>query len=355
MKTSKKATRKVEEIKQKVLKHEEPKPKGPITETNISEHREATIETAKKYKYPFQQAKYKILIGASAAFVLVLVIFSIFSWWMLYIKQDTGDFYYTATKFIPISVAEVDGEHVPYGDYMRRVRASIYYLENQENRDLSTEDGQRELNYTRRVNLDEAEKVIYAKKITHNEGINVSEEDIDKNIANTLSTGSTGAISERAFENSIWRYYGWNMSDYRHIVKERLLLREAMFAVDSTALNKANDIRNQLSQGADFAEMVSQHSDDEVTKSKGGDAGVVGKNDIDSDGLIAAAQVLEVGGVSSVIKGVDAYYIIKLTEKTDTTVRFSLIKISLKEFDQQFTNLKDQGKIAEYITIKTDE
>lgn len=355
MKTSEKSAKKIKDIKQKVLHQEEAKPKGPITETNIGEHREATIETAKKYKYPFQQAKYKVLIGASATFVLVLAVFSALSWWMLYVKQDTGDFYYTATKIIPISVAEVDGTQVPYGDYMRRVRASIHYLEGQENRDLSTEDGKRELNYTRRINLDEAEKVAYAKRIALNNNILVDEEDINKNIAATLNAGTSEAISERAFENSIWRYYGWSMDDYRHIVSERLLLREAMFAVDSTASKKISEAKERLAQGGDFADVVISYSDDEATKSNGGDVGVVSVGNIDSNGLIAAARNLEVGATSDIIKGVDAYYIIKLTEKTDSSVRFVQIKVLLQEFNEQFVGLKEQGKIIEYITIESEK
>lgn len=356
MKNSRKSTNRVEGIKQKVLRQDNiDRPKGPITATNIGQHREATIKTAKKYKYPFQQAKYKVLIGASVALVVVLAAFTAFSWWMLYVKQDTSDFYYTATKFIPIPVAEVDGEKVPYGDYMRRVRASIYYLENQENRDLSTSDGQRELNYTRRVNLEEAERVAYAEKIAKEQDISVTEEEINDNIATALNTGSDNAISERAFENSIWRYYGWDMRDYRHIVKNRLLLRKAMFAVDTEALGTINSLEAQLDQGGDFAELAKNNSDDEITRDNGGDVGVVGVDNIDNNGLIAAAKSLNQGETSGVIEGVDAFYIIKLTNKTDTTVHFSQIKVSLKEFDKRFSNLGEQGKIVEYITIETNE
>lgn len=352
---SSKPVDKVKELGKKVLKHEEERPKGPITSMNIEKHREATIETAKKYKYPFQQARQKILIWASVAFVAVLIAFSFFSWWMLYVKQDTGDFYYTATRMIPIPVAKVDGESVPYGDYMRRVRASIYYLENQENRDLSTEDGLRELNYTRRVNLDETEKVVFARKIMREYGISISEDDINNNIAKTLNTGTEEAISEKAFENSIWRYYGWDMSDYRRIVRERLTLREAMFAIDSAALGKANDAKAKLNQGIDFGEVVASFSDDEMSKPNGGDMGTISVNDVDSNGLISEAKSLPVGGVSGVIKGIDAYYIIKLVDKTDKTVHFQQIKISLQEFDKQFLGLVEDGKVSEYISIQLDE
>jgi len=355
MKTSKKPTSKVEEIKAKVLGAEEEKPKGPITEANIGEHREATIETAKKYKYPFQQAKHKILLVAAGVLILVLAAFSAFSWWMLYVVQDTSDFFYTATKFIPIPVASVDGEPVRYGDYMRRVRASVHYLENQDNRDLSTEDGLRELNHTRRVSMDEAQKATYARKIAREQGLSVSEEEINANIASTLNAGENGAISERAFENSIWRYYGWSMSDYRLVVRERLLLRKAMFKVDLVARDKANSVKTQLDAGGDFVALVEAYSDDETTRVNSGDAGVVGINNVDSDGLIAVAKGLAPGQVSGVIEGVDAFYIIKLTEKNDKSVRYSLIKISLTEFNTQFTALREQGKIQEFITIETDE
>lgn len=355
MKSNNKRVNKVKEIGKKVLKHDEDKPKGPITSTNIEEHREATIETAKKYKYPFQQARQKILIWAAVAFVVVMVIFSVFSWWMLYMKQDTGDFYYTATRIIPIPVAKVDGESVPYGDYMRRIRASIFYLENQENRDLSTEDGQRELNYTRRVNLDEIQRVVYARKIIREHKITISDKDVSENIAKTLNTDTDEAISERAFENSIWRYYGWDMNDYKHIVRERLTLREAMFAVDSEALGRVNDAKTKLDQGVDFAEVVSAYSDDEVSKANGGDVGTIGINNIDSDGLISVAQTLSNGEVSGVVKGRDAYYIIKLLEKSDSSIHYSQVKISLQEFNKQFAELIEQDKITEYITIILDE
>lgn len=330
-------------------------PKGSINRTNIEDHREATLESAKKFKYPRQQAKHIILITASVVAIVAAVVFVIVSWWQLYTAQTTSNFYYTATKVIPLPVAKVDDESVRYGDYLRRVRASIYYLENHEARDFSTEDGQRELIYTKKSNLEESEKSAFATKIIRENNITVSNEEIQKNINNTLNSKDGGVISERAFENSLKRYYNWSLDDYKQIVYERLALQKASFALDDKAKTKINDIKTQLDKGADFKDLAKKKSDDEATKNKGGDSGTVKTNSVDDNGLIEAAKKLEVGQVSNVIGGVDAYYVIKLDKKEDTTVRFSVIKIALKEFESQFNNLRDQNKIIEYIDVNEEE
>jgi hypothetical protein len=326
-------------------------PKGTITKANIEDHREKTLESAKKFKYPMQQAKHIILITASVVAVIAAVAFVVISWWQLYTAQTTSNFYYTATKIVPLSVANVDGEPVNYGGYLRRVRASIYYLEDQENRNFETEDGERELVHVKRVNLDEAERAAFGAKIMREAGLTITDGEVQVNINSTLNSQDGGAISERAFENSLWRYYGWSLDDYRQIVRERLTVRKAAFVIDSTAKSKINTIKSQLDSGADFVEVARAESDDEATKPNGGDVGVISINNVDDNGLIDTAKQLEVGQTSGIIDGVDAYYIIKLTGKNDTGIQYSVIRVSLTEFDTQFTSLRDQGKIQEYIEI----
>ncbi|MDR2524445.1 MAG: peptidylprolyl isomerase [Candidatus Nomurabacteria bacterium] len=331
----------------------EDKPHGPITQSNIEEHREKALESGRKFKYPLQVTKHRILVNAAIVSVLALVAFLVASWWLLYRAQDTGDFYYTATRVVPIPVADVDGEAVRYGDYMRRVRASIYYLEKQDNRDFSTEDGLRELNHTRRFNLDASEKVAFASKIARDENLTVTSDEVDENIRATLESETGGVISDKAYENALRRYYGWSMDDYRHIVRDRLLLRKAQFAVDTSALARANNLKTQVGS-ADFAELARANSDDEATKTNGGDVGTINISNNDPNGLIKIARQMDVGQVSDLIHGIDAYYLIKLTEKTDATVRYAMIRVNLTEFDKLFENLRASGKITEYIEIKEE-
>jgi hypothetical protein len=327
------------------------KPHGPITEGNIEEHREKALESGRKFKYPLHIARHKILINAAIVFAVALVAFVAMSWWMLYRVQDTSDFYYTATRVIPVPVANVDGQDVRYGDYMRRVRASIYYLEKQDNRDLSTEDGQRELEHTRRYNMDESERVALAYKIAGEKKLSISDEAVEVSVQATLDAGAGGSISLRAYENSLRRYFGWSLNDYRHIVRDRLMLRAASFAIDDAAHERANEAKRRLNVGEDFAAVAGEMSDDDVTKTQGGNVGLVSVDNVDRDGLTAAAQAMNIGQISNIIEGMDAFYIIKLNEKTDNTVTYSLIKIALGEFDKRFDQIKSDGKITEYIEI----
>ncbi|GHU08247.1 hypothetical protein FACS189431_4170 [Alphaproteobacteria bacterium] len=345
---------KIKQVVDKITpgKAEDDKPHGPITEGNIEEHREKALESGRKFKYPLHIARHKILINAAIVFVVALIAFVGLSWWMLYRVQDTSDFYYTATRIIPVPVANVDGQDVPYGDYMRRVRASIYYLEKQDNRDLSTEDGRRELEHTRRYNMDEAERIALAYKIAGEKKLSINDEEVEANIQATLDAGAGGSISLKAYENSLRRYFGWSLDDYRHIVRDRLILRAASFAIDDAARERVNEAKRRLNIGEDFAAVAGQVSDDDVTKARGGDAGVVSVDNVDRDGLIAVARTLNIGQISDIIEGVDAFYIIKLTEKTDTTVKYSMIKINLGEFSKRFEQLKTDGKITEYIEIQ---
>ena len=336
----------------KLLKRkDDKKPDNPLKKQTMEQHREVVLEQGRKLKYPIQYSKHKILINALIVGAVAIALFLTFSWWMLYQVQTLGDFFYTATRIIPIPVATVDGEPVKYGDFMRRMRASIFYLENQEKRDFNSENGLIELNYTRRFNMNEAQRVALATRIAREHDLSVSSEEIDEHIDRTLVGENGVRISLRAYETSLRRYYGWTMDDYREIVRQSLLVRKVSFMIDDSARDEINALRKRLNEGADFAELAKNESQDEATKANGGDVGVTNVNDLDSGGLIAVARGMQTGNTSAPVQGVDGWYILYLTEKTDKTVRFSLIKINLTEFDRRFEQLREDGLIREFIEI----
>ena len=51
----------------------------------------------------------------------------------------------------------------------------------------------------------------------------------------------------------------------------------------------------------------------------------------------------------------DGYYFVKLVDKTDTQVNFVSIKVPFEEFETQFKEIKNGGKITEYIEIDAEE
>lgn len=331
------------------------KSRGKITPSNIDEHRKKIIKSGKKFKYPTHISMRWILIAATIVFCLAMVIFTFVSYWRLYKVQTTSDFYYTITRILPLPVAEVDGQSARYSDYLRRLRASTHYIEDHENRDLASEEGASELTHIKRANLDEAEKVAFAYKIAKENNLTVSNDEILADINKALVTESGTEISLRAYEMALNNYYGWSLDDYRHIVKDSLTVRKVSFFVDSAARKKIEEAKQKLDVGEDFAKVAKDFSDDKASKEKGGDVGAIALNNMDKDGLIAAASKLQPGHVSGIIEGSNAFYIVKLIEKNDKTIHYSMIRVGLSEFDKRFKKVKEENKITEYIEVKSDQ
>ncbi|MCL1876478.1 SurA N-terminal domain-containing protein [Candidatus Saccharibacteria bacterium] len=225
---------------------------GRITNDTVAEHREKILAGGRKFKYPFQYSKHKVLINVIVLTVAVITAFSVWIWAMLYKVQTTHDFFYAVVRVLPVSVANVDGENVQYQDYMRRLRADIYYKEVHEKRDFYTEDGQRELNYLKRKELDGAERVAYAVKIARKNNISVTNKEIDDEIEKSLvdDNGSKMTLTEYE-DNMLRKFFGWSMGDYRSRLYGELLRKKVMekvktFDEDFDKLKKQGKIHEYI-------------------------------------------------------------------------------------------------------------
>ncbi len=334
----------------KSLKKDKPLP-AKITNDTIAEHREKILADGRKFKYPVQYSKHKILINAIIVSIVVLICFSVWSWVMLYRNQMTNDFFYSMTKALPVPVADVDGEMVPYQDYLRYVRSDIFYMKNQGKVDLQSDDGKSELDHHKRKELDNVEKLAYARKLARAKNITVSNEEIEKALDASLKSKKGATMSRSDYENNVLQqYFGWTLDEYRAVLADRLLEQKVSFAVDSTAKQKVEQVKSRLDQGDDFATVAREMSDDEATKGNGGGMSA-DINDLDSNVYISTARNLEPGQISDIIKGVEAYYLVKLDSKTEENVNFLLIKVNLTKFDSDFSALVKSGKVKEFIDV----
>jgi hypothetical protein len=84
---------------------------------------------------------------------------------------------------------------------------------------------------------------------------------------------------------------------------------------EEQALAKAQDLVKQLRAGADFAKLVQEHSDDEMSKARGGDFGSIKRGDALPEDLKKAVFELRPGGYSDPIKQPNGFYIFRLVEK----------------------------------------
>ncbi|MEX2401805.1 MAG: peptidylprolyl isomerase [Rhodothermales bacterium] len=110
-----------------------------------------------------------------------------------------------------------------------------------------------------------------------------------------------------------------------------IMLRPGETSADSAqALELLRDIRTQLADGADFAELARQHSQDEQSRPRGGDLGTLEYTSQVPESFRDAAFALEnVGDISDVVETPFGFHVIKLTGREE-----------LPSYDEAFEELK---------------
>lgn len=78
----------------------------------------------------------------------------------------------------------------------------------------------------------------------------------------------------------------------------------------------ANEVIQKLKAGGDFAKLVIDYSDDNATKVKGGDFGVVDVNSQHIPEIKLAVAKLKAGDISEPIRTPNAFFVIRVDEKT---------------------------------------
>ncbi|MEO8048994.1 MAG: peptidylprolyl isomerase [Acidobacteriota bacterium] len=97
---------------------------------------------------------------------------------------------------------------------------------------------------------------------------------------------------------------------------------------EADARKLAEDLVKQIRGGADFAKLVAQYSEDPTSKAAGGDFGIVNNNSSYSADVKKAVLALKAGEVTEPLRQSNAFYIIRVEEKTvqpmgDVTVSIS--------------------------------
>jgi len=85
---------------------------------------------------------------------------------------------------------------------------------------------------------------------------------------------------------------------------------------EAEARKLAEDLVKQIRGGADFAKLVAEYSEDSTSKAAGGDFGVVNINSSYSEDVKKAVLALKVGEVTDPLPQSNAFYIIRVEEKT---------------------------------------
>lgn len=324
-----------------------------ITSETVIQHREYILAGGRRFKYPMQYVRYKLVINAIAISIGALIIVLVIGWWQLYPAQNTSEFMYRITKVIPVPVAVVDGQLVLYSDYLMKYRSSVNYLEQKEQLSLKTDDGKRQVEYVKQQSMRDAIADAYALKLSKNLGISVSDSELE-GFLKEQRRSSDGEISQQTYDAVILDYYGWSLDEYRHVTESKLLRQKVAYAIDKGALSIVDSITGTLKNDpkTDLKNLATTIFSQAGKKAVYGASGWVPKTNQDG-GLATEASKLKKLQVSSAIKSTvgDGYYIVKLLDINDTQVSYEYIQVPLTVFENDLNNMIDSNKVQKYISV----
>lgn len=320
-----------------------------ITNDTVAEHRERILAGGRRFKYPVQYARHKLVINAIIIAFVALGILTTLGWWLLYPQQNTETLLYRVTKVLPLPVASVDGTAVRYSDYLVKYRGSIHWLEQNGQLEKSEESLKHQLDFNKRSVLDDVERDAYAQKLAKERNITVTDADIEASIQDGLKA-SNGTISKELYFSSAYQSYGYSPDEYRLILQHSLLRQKVAYAVDDNARGIVEEVQRLLEDKKTSLQKVAKTIGPDVVQY--GDSGMVSKLNQDG-GLTQAAAVLKVGEMSEPVQSTtgDGYYILKLRKLTSSQLNYEYIKIPLTVFEKQFTDLVNDSKVKEYINV----
>ena len=200
------------------------------------------------------------------------------------------------TQWVSVSNEEVEDEHRRRNE---KVRVNVVAFRGDDYRDdIEVTDADIEEFY-------EAESLVYQ----------VPEK---RKIRFLLIDDATLADAVTPTEAEILEYYDFNIAQYMtegEVRASQILLR--IGDDDETAVEaRAAELTMAARDGADFAELVREHSEDEATIEQGGDLGTFGRGRMLPE-VEGASFALSVDEVSDPIKSTLGYHVIKVTEKQE--------------------------------------
>ena len=320
-----------------------------ITNTTLEEQRKEILNKGKKFKYPVQYSKNRLVGNALIIALVILITGSGLLWYQLYQAQNTGEFIYRFTTVIPFPVANVDGENALYRDYLMEYRANMQ-IANAKKDEIESANNVKALSV---LNKNKAMKNAianaYAQKKAREMGISVSEKEIDEAFDTQRKTQNT-ELTESALYKIAADNYGLSPSEYRRMFIELPLLRRKVTAeIDKNAATTRDEVVKYLNDNSNDFSKAAEQFGDKIEYNK---PGKVRKTNIDG-GRSKVASQLNVGEVSKpfISNAGDGYYIVKLIEKNDNEISYESIKIKFTEFNSQLEKLEKEGKVKKYIKV----
>jgi len=303
-----------------------------ITNETVGEHREEVLSSARKYIYPLQHSKHRVVRVSLMLLAAAAVGFFVLATLSLYKFQNTDGFIYDVTRIVPFQVGKAGNSWVSYESYLFELRRNMHYYQTQQQANFSTKDGKDQLQRLKAQAMGQVIQDAYVKQLAKENGVTVSDQNVDDQLAIVRSQNRLGS-NNRVFKEVLNEFWGWNEADFKRELKQQLLKQAVASKLDTGTNQRAQAALQRLNTGEDFAKVATEVSDDQSTKAAGGQypASITITNRDLPPAVTAALFKLKTGQVSGIVNTGYTLEIVTVTENNAGTLKASHIQFNLKD------------------------
>jgi parvulin-like peptidyl-prolyl isomerase len=321
-----------------------------ITNETVAEHREEVLSSARKYIYPLQHSKHRVVVVSTSLAILGVIAFFTYSLLSLYRFNTTNTFMYRVTQVIPFPVGRAGSDFVAYENYLFELRHYIHYYQTQQKVDFSTESGQRQLEAFRERALDGVINDAYVKQLAKKHNVSVSDQEVNDQVA-VVQAQNRLTDNPKVFEEVLKEFWGWSVDDFKRELRQQLLAQKVVATLDTGTHQRADEVLAKVKAGEDFGALAKQYSQDQNTAPNGGEYGITitpTNRDVPSQ-VVAELFKMQPGQTSGIINAGATLEIVKLTELKGTEAKASHISFNFKDIETYLKPLREKEKPARYV------
>lgn len=305
------------------------------------------------------EKKIKVSTLIYAFLILIIIFFGVISILAYGTRTEIGTkIAAKISKVVPFPAAIIDWRHIVYINDVQDNLASIeQFYQTQDfakeglRIDFTTNDGKKRLRIKEREILDKMVEDKIIEILAKQEGISVSNTDVDKVVTQKLNEFGT----ENDVKNDLLKSYGWNMDDFKkRIVLSSIYTEILAQKITNSELNdntqakdKIIQAQKQLEGGKDFATVVRTYSEG-PSRNQGGELGWAKKDQVMPE-LQTALFVNNVPQKNAIIESSIGFHIVEIenrkTENGEDILQLRQIFVSKNTFADWLQGKKKQMRV----------
>jgi parvulin-like peptidyl-prolyl isomerase len=321
-----------------------------ITNETVGEHREEVLSSARKYIYPLQHSKHKVVRISVVLLLTVLISFFAYCGLALYKFQATGSFMHNVTRIIPFPVAKAGNDWVSYESYLFELRRNMHYYRTQQQTDFSSKDGKIQLDRLKRQAMSQVVQDAYVKRLAAKNDVTVSNQAVDNQVELVRQQNRLGN-NDQVFRDVLREFWGWSEADFKRELKQQMLQQAVVAKLDTKTAKNAEKVLGELKKGADFAVVAKGISQDPATKANGGQYPqplTPGEREI-PPAITAEVFRLKAGQLSGIINTGYTLEIIKVLEISPDSAKAAHIQFNLRDITTYVKPLQGEKRSRQFI------